>query len=98
MMGSRCWLSEMYYFNITHTVIVMIFICDDTFNILTHDSSGIKNQEGRRYFRHRHFRLNYETVFEEQLRYSSGQGGSMVDHKCRTDIDSPKTANIATRW
>ena len=63
-MGSRCWLSEMYYFNVRHTVIVMIFICYDTFNILTHDSSGIKNQEGRRYFRYRHFRLHYETVLK----------------------------------
>ena len=58
-------------------MIVKIFICYDNFNILTHDSSGIKNQEGRRYFRYRHFyRLHYETVFEERLRYSSGQGGS----------------------
>ena len=76
MMGSRCWLSEMYYFNIRHTVIVMIFICYDTFNILMHDSCGIKNQEGRRYFQYRHFWLHYETVFEERLHYSSGQGGS----------------------
>ena len=57
-------------------MIVTIFICYDTFNILMHDSSGIKNQEGHRYFRYRHFRLHYEMVFEEQLRYSSGQGGS----------------------
>ena len=36
----------MYYFNIAHTVIVMIFYSFVSFNILTNDSSRIKNKEG----------------------------------------------------
>ena len=79
----------------------MIFIYDDTFNILAHDSYEIKNQEGRRYFGHRHFRLHYETFYEKRLRYSSGTRwffhNPSMDHKCRINIDSPKTVKIATR-
>ena len=57
-------------------MIVMIFYDIVSFNILTHDSSGIKNKEGGSYFRHRRFRLHYETKFlERQLRYSSGHAG-----------------------
>ena len=35
-----------YYFNIGHTVIVLIFYSFVSFNILTNDSSRIKNKEG----------------------------------------------------
>ena len=47
---------KMYYFNIRHTMIVTIFYSCVSFNILTQDSSGIKNKEGGLYFLHRHFR------------------------------------------
>ena len=47
---------KMYYFNIRHTMIVTIFYSFVSFNILTQDSSRIKNMEGGLYFRHRHFR------------------------------------------
>ena len=47
---------KMYYFNLTHTMIVTIFYSFVSFNILTKDSSRIKNKEGGLYFRHRHFR------------------------------------------
>ena len=53
-------------------MIVMIFYLFVSFNILTHDSRGIENKEGGRYFQHRHFGMHYET----RLRYSSGHGGS----------------------
>ena len=47
---------------------ITIFYLFVSFNILTHDSSGIKNKEGGRYFQHRHFRLHHETkVFEETI-------------------------------
>ena len=47
---------KLYYFNIRHTMIVTIFYSFVSFNILTKDSSRIKNKEGGLYFRHRHFR------------------------------------------
>ena len=57
-------------------MIVMTFYNIVSFKILTHDSSGIKNKERSSHFRHRHFRLHYETKFlEKQLRYSSGNAG-----------------------
>ena len=66
----------MYYFKIRRAMIVMIFYNIVSFNILTHDSSGIKNKERGSHVRHRRFRLNYETKFlEKQLRYSSGHAG-----------------------
>ena len=34
------------YFNMPHTVIIMIFYSLDSFNIWTYDSFGIKNKEG----------------------------------------------------
>ena len=46
---------KMYYFNIRHTMIVTIFYSFVRFNILTKDSSGIKNKEDGLCFRHRHF-------------------------------------------
>ena len=52
----------MYHCNIRRTITVTIFYLFVSFNLLTHDSSGIKNKEGGRYFRHRHFRLHYETL------------------------------------
>ena len=53
-------------------MIVMIFYNIVSFNILTHDSSGIKNKERGSHFQHRRFRLHYETkFFEKQLRYSA---------------------------
>ena len=58
-------------------MIVLIFYLFVSFNILSHDSSGIKNKEGVRYFRHQHFRLHYETKFlKRRFRYSSGHDGS----------------------
>ena len=53
--GELSLVIKMYYFNIRHTMIVMIFYSFVSFNILTNDSSGIKNKEGGLYFRHRHF-------------------------------------------
>ena len=47
---------KMCYFNVRHTMIVTIFCSFVSFNILTQDSSGIKNKEGGLYFRQRHFR------------------------------------------
>ena len=55
---------------------MMIFYLFVTCNILTHDSSGIKNKEGGRYFQHRHFRLHYDIKFlKRRVRYSSGHVG-----------------------
>ena len=54
--GELSMVTKMYYFNIRHTMTVMIFYSFVNFNILNHDSSGIKNEEGGLYFRHRHFR------------------------------------------
>ena len=48
--GELSLVMKMYYFNIRHTMIVMIFYLFVSFNILTHDSSGIKNKEGGLYF------------------------------------------------
>ena len=57
-------------------MMVMIFYNIVSFNILIHDSSGIKNKERGSHFRHRRFRLHYETKFlEKQLQYSSGHAG-----------------------
>ena len=65
----------MFYFNVRRTMIVTIFYLFVSFNILTDDSRGIKNKKGGRYFRHRHFRLHYETKFlKRRLRCSSGHG------------------------
>ena len=44
--GELSLVIRMYYFNITHTMIVMILYLFVNFNILTYDSSGIKNKEG----------------------------------------------------
>ena len=66
---------------------------------MTHDSSGIKNEEGGRHFRHRHLRLHYETNFlKRQLRYSSGHVGSFNPsvitnaeaYMIYGNVDSPK--------
>ena len=48
--GELSLVIKMYYFNITHTMIVMIFYSFVSFNIWTYDSSGIKNKEGGLYF------------------------------------------------
>ena len=48
--GELSLVIKMYYFNIRHTMIIMIFYSFVSFNILTHDSSGIKNKEGGLYF------------------------------------------------
>ena len=67
----------MYYSNIRRTMTVIISYLFVSLNILSHDSPGIKNKEGSRYFRHRHFRLHYETKFlKRRLHYSSGHDGS----------------------
>ena len=47
---------KMYYFHIRHIMIITIFYSFVSFNILTQDSSRIKNKEGGLYFRHRYFR------------------------------------------
>ena len=72
----------MYYFKIRRTMIVMIFYNIVSCNILTQNSSGIKNKERGSHFRHRRFRLHHETKFlEKQLLYSSGHAG-LFSPKC----------------
>ena len=101
LMGESSMVIKMYYFKIRRTMIAIIFYLFVSFNILSHDLTEIKNKEGNRYFRHRHFWFHYERKFlKRRLLYSSGHDGSFNPsaitnaeaHMIYGNIDSPKKA------